>query len=52
MALMDKYGTLAATRDDALDWAAKAKSAISRLPDHEIRALLGGIADYVVARLN
>ncbi len=50
--LMAKYDTLMATRNDALEWAEKAKSAISQLPAHEIRDLLGDIADYVVARLN
>ena len=50
--LMSKYGTLDATRQDALGWAEKAKAAIATLPDHQIRGLLGNIADYVVARLN
>ncbi|KPA21568.1 Octaprenyl-diphosphate synthase [Shimia sp. SK013] len=52
LALMDKYDTLSATKQDALAWADKAKSAIAKLPTHEIRDLLGDIADYVVARLN
>ncbi|CUH54255.1 polyprenyl synthetase family protein [Shimia marina] len=52
LAFMDKYGTLAATRDDALVWSEKAKSSIAKLPDHEIRDLLAEIADYVVARLS
>ncbi|MBO9475593.1 polyprenyl synthetase family protein [Shimia sp. R10_1] len=50
--LMDKYGTLSATRDDAYAWTAKAKAAMAKLPEHEIRDLLTGIADYVVERLN
>ncbi|SFL47310.1 polyprenyl synthetase family protein [Shimia aestuarii] len=50
--LMGKYGTLDATRQDALGWAEKAKAAIATLPEHEIRGLLSDIADYVVARLN
>lgn len=49
--LMNTYGTLEATRQDALNWAEKAKTAISVLPEHEIRGLLSDIADYVVARL-
>ncbi|MFY0618424.1 polyprenyl synthetase family protein [Shimia sp.] len=49
--LMAKHNTLVATRDDALVWTDRAKSAINTLPDHEIRDLLSGIADYVVARL-
>ncbi|TCL08500.1 octaprenyl-diphosphate synthase [Shimia isoporae] len=52
LGLMAKYDTLTATRDDALAWAEKAKSAIGQLPEHEIRELLADIADYVVARLN
>ncbi len=51
LALMNTYGTLEATRQDALFWADKAKAAIARLPEHEIRGLLSDIADYVVARL-
>ncbi|TLP69426.1 polyprenyl synthetase family protein [Parasedimentitalea maritima] len=50
--LMDKYGTLAATRDDANGWANKAKDALSVLPEHPIRQMLNDLADYVVARLN
>ncbi|SLN65858.1 Octaprenyl-diphosphate synthase [Falsiruegeria litorea R37] len=52
MALMAKYGTLDATRDDANGWAAKAKAALDVLPDHEIRTMLRDLADYVVSRLN
>lgn len=52
LALMEKYGTLVATREDALAWAEKAKAAIALLPAHDIRELLSDIADYVVARLN
>ena len=51
LAIMDKYDTLGATRADAMAWADKAKAAIATLPEHEIRTLLGDIADYVVARL-
>ncbi|WP_170391827.1 polyprenyl synthetase family protein [Ruegeria arenilitoris] len=50
--LMRKYGTLEETRTDALAWAAKAKAALTALPDHELRDLLGDLADYVVSRLN
>lgn len=52
LSLMAKYDTLSATREDALIWAEKAKASIAKLPDHTIRTLLSGIADYVVARLN
>jgi octaprenyl-diphosphate synthase len=50
--LMGKYGTLAATRADAVAWAETAKSSLVGLPDHPIRAILHDLADYVVARLN
>lgn len=52
LSLMAKYGTLEETRRDALEWAAKAKSSLDALPDHEIRSLLRDLADYVVSRLN
>ncbi|PSL20941.1 polyprenyl synthetase family protein [Shimia abyssi] len=52
LALMGKYDTLTATRQDALGWAEKAKTSIATLPEQEIRTLLNDIADYVVARLN
>ncbi len=52
LSLMAKYSTLDATRADAFGWAAKAKAALAPLPDHEIRTLLGDLADYVVSRLN
>ena len=52
LALMAKYDTLTATRDDAYAWTAKAKAAMEHLPEHDIRDLLIGIADYVVERLN
>ncbi|PCH69373.1 MAG: farnesyltranstransferase [Rhodobacteraceae bacterium] len=50
--LMGKYGTLDATRRDAVAWAETAKSSLVGLPDHPIRAILHDLADYVVARLN
>jgi octaprenyl-diphosphate synthase len=52
LALMAKYQTLEATRQDALGWAAKARAALEVLPDHEIRTMLSDLADYVVSRLN
>ena len=50
--LMEKYGTLDATRDDANGWADKARAAILTLPAHPIRDMLHDLADYVVERLN
>lgn len=52
LALMEKYGTLAATRADAQAWATKARAALDVLPSHEIRTMLSDLADYVVSRLN
>ncbi len=52
LSLMAKYGTLEATRADAYGWAAQAKSAMAKLPDHPIRQILTDLADYVVSRLN
>jgi len=52
LSLMHKYGTLEATRLDAVRWADKAKSSLGALPDHRIRTMLRDLADYVVARLN
>jgi octaprenyl-diphosphate synthase len=50
--LLTKHGALEATRQDALSWAAKAKSAMEALPDHAVRGMLTDLADYVVARVN
>ncbi|MEH7828180.1 polyprenyl synthetase family protein [Gemmobacter denitrificans] len=52
MAIMARHGAMAAARADALDWAARAKAALSALPDHPIRDMLADLADYVVARIN
>jgi octaprenyl-diphosphate synthase len=49
--LMDKHGTLQATRLAALDWSEQAKAALAPLPDDPIRQMLSDIADYVVLRL-
>ncbi len=51
MELMTHHRTLDATRDDAIFWADKAKAATTALPDGEIRDLLFGLADYIVARV-
>ena len=52
LSLLHKHGALDATRQDALDWAAKAKTAVATLPEHPIRQMLSDLADYVVARIN
>ncbi|MEO0356836.1 MAG: polyprenyl synthetase family protein [Pseudomonadota bacterium] len=51
LVLMNRHGTLASTRDTAVDWADKAKAALAPLPDHDIKDMLTDLADYVVARL-
>lgn len=51
MALLQKHGTLEATRSAALDWVAKAKDALAVLPDDPLRDMLADLADYVVARV-
>ncbi|MEM8554553.1 MAG: polyprenyl synthetase family protein [Pseudomonadota bacterium] len=52
LALMGKYGTLASTRDTAIAWSDKAKTAMASLPPSDFRDMLYDLADYVVARLN
>ncbi|MDF3415567.1 polyprenyl synthetase family protein [Sulfitobacter sp. M57] len=52
LTFLNKHQTLAATKDDALSWAAKAKGALAVLPDHEVKDMLSDIADYVVSRIN
>ena len=51
LGLISKHGTLEATRQDALDWADKAKASLEALPEHEIKEMLIDLADYVVARV-
>ncbi len=52
IALLNKHGTLEATRAEANDWVAKARAALATLPVHPIRDMLDELADYVVARVN
>ncbi len=51
LALMAKHGTLEATRQEALNWAATAKTAMQSLPEGEMRDLLVDLADFVVDRV-
>ncbi len=48
--LLHRHHTLEETRDAALFWAAKAKSALDVLPKSEIRDLMSELADFVVSR--
>jgi octaprenyl-diphosphate synthase len=50
-ALLHSHGTIEETRQVALSWAARAKEALDVLPRHELRDMLGDLADYVVARV-
>lgn len=52
MALMQRHGTLDATRAEAKLWADRAKAALKTFPAHPLRDMLSDLADYVVARLN
>ncbi|WP_439522142.1 polyprenyl synthetase family protein [Marivita sp.] len=52
IALLNKHGTLEATRAEANDWITKARGALATLPVHPIRDMLDDLADYVVARVN
>ena len=50
--LIARHGTMEATRADALAWSEKAKTAMRRLPEHDLRETLIDLADYVVARIS
>jgi octaprenyl-diphosphate synthase len=52
LAIMARHGAMEAARSDALAWAAKAKAALTALPEHELRDMLSDLTDYVVARIN
>ncbi len=51
MSILNKHRTLETTRETALEWAARAKSSLSVLPEHELKDMLTDLADYVVARI-
>lgn len=52
MKLLEEHGALESTRATALDWAERAKTALTKVPDHPIRDMLFDLADYVVARIS
>lgn len=52
LGLLDRHGTMEATRVEAVMWAEKAKAAIGALPDDPLRDMLHDLADYVVARIS
>jgi octaprenyl-diphosphate synthase len=49
---MARHGAMEAAREDALFWAARARAALTALPDHPLRHMLNDLAEYVVARIN
>jgi octaprenyl-diphosphate synthase len=52
LGLMDRHGTLTATRAEAFGWSNRAKEALATLPAHPLRDRLADVADFVVDRLN
>ena len=50
--LLKRHSALEATREDALEWAERAKTALSAIPQSDLRDMLIDLADYVVARIN
>lgn len=52
LAIMARHRAMERTRDDAVVWAAKAKTALAILPRHELRDMLSDLADYVVSRIS
>ena len=51
-ALMERHGAMAAARDEALMWAARARAALVAVPEHGLRDVLADLADYVVSRIS
>ncbi len=51
LSLIAKHGTMERTREDAIAWSEKSKTAIANAPEHPIREMLIDLADYVVARV-
>ncbi|MEE9453697.1 MAG: polyprenyl synthetase family protein [Paracoccaceae bacterium] len=50
-ALFTKHASLEQTRMKALSWAEKAKSALTPLPDCDLKTLLEDLSDFVVSRV-
>ena len=49
--IMARHGAMEAARAEALSWATRARRALHPLPDHPLRDMLDGLADFVVSRL-
>lgn len=52
LAIMARHGAMDAARKDALNWSAKAKGALSALPEGPMRAMFQDLAEFVVARIS
>jgi octaprenyl-diphosphate synthase len=52
LAIIARHDAMERTREDALEWAVRAKAALDILPAHELRDMLSDLADYVVSRVN
>ncbi|MFN3953663.1 MAG: polyprenyl synthetase family protein [Pararhodobacter sp.] len=52
IAILTRHGTLESTRATALDWAGRARNALTQLPEHPLRDMLDDLAGYVVERVN
>ncbi len=51
LTLLRKHGALEAARRDALDWAARARSALEPVAPGDLRDMLADLADFVTARV-
>jgi octaprenyl-diphosphate synthase len=51
MLILRRHDAISASRNAALDWAARAKAALDNLPEHLLRDILSELADFVVRRL-
>ncbi len=50
--LLKTHGALEAARQDALGYAAKARTALQALPEHPLRGMLDDLAEFVVSRIS
>lgn len=50
--LLHHHGALDSTKAEAENWIARAKDALTPLPEHDVKTLLSDLADYVGARLS
>ena len=50
--LLNKHGALEAARQDALEYARKACTSLSVLPEHPLRGMLDDLAEFVVSRIS